>query len=247
MKKKSFLISPPTFLIKNYNQYFLIQKFINKPSPLNDRNISLIGKAVGKLHSIKKNQQKPLFLFIQKKFDIVEKMLKNFKFLKKETKLDEFINKEYLHFTKIFKTFKKASFKNEFLKKEINFSFLHGELTKEHFLIKKSNLYIIDWELSEFGDPAYDLAYLFNSINFKLIKKFLDSYKKYIKVENSFLKRIQFYKYLSYILDIFYGLKNIGALTFSFPLNKKIIFLIYKNYKKYIDENIKKLKELCIC
>lgn len=75
---------------------------------------------------------------------------------------------------------------------------LHGDFRPKNMIINNKDLYIIDWGLSFYGDPYYDLAiikYYFTDIEF-------EKFCSYYGLKNIDNERLKYNEYLSSFLNV---------------------------------------------
>ena len=98
------------------------------------------------------------------------------------------------------------------------FSRIHGDLYTDNILFSKSIQYI-DWEWSEIGDPAYDLATIFCKTNYvspwltkvseKKLEKYLQIYLK-LRPDKTLKKRVLIWNDVQRFLDLLYFKRKVG-------------------------------------
>ena len=244
LRNKKFYFTPRAFIKRIKKRPFLVQKYIKDSSSslnVNDFNRTyLLGKAIAKLHNIKQNQKRNFFINLKDCINFSKKLLENCFFLQDKIRNMGFLE-EYKQIYGKYNLFIKTTEKEEIFKENGHYSFIHGELNSQNILFYKKKIFIIDWESSGYGDPAYDIASLFNMPLFPK-KVFISFYKKFVKISDNLLRKVFFYQQLIIIKYMCYTLRDIAVRDNS--LAYRTIYTI--QYKKYfinnliILENIKK-------
>ncbi|MBR2138690.1 MAG: phosphotransferase [Bacilli bacterium] len=163
-----------------YEEYIESTKDINNIS--NNEIINYVVSLINELNKIniknKKITWKNNSEFL--KFNIDN--LKNILIEKKPEKLNEYLTNLDNLYTE--------------LDNDRNLTFIHGDIHRKNIIINNENFYLIDWELSTYGDLAYELATHFilmdytdeeknillsklNNINIETLKKDINAYTKF--------------------------------------------------------------------
>ena len=92
-------------------------------------------------------------------------------------------------------------------------SLIHGDLGSHNFRLAEDGIYLLDWELASSGDPAYDVAFLFQSDDFSRQERstFISAYWEQSddKLLGSFLDRVAVYEHIAAWQQVFWSAREL--------------------------------------
>ena len=141
-----------------------------------------------------------------------------------------------------------SSYKNYF-SGEV-FCLTHGDFGLFHLVTSKGKMMILDWESSKSADPVAEIAYFFNraKLSSRLKDKFLKLYDKQTDLVNeSFLKRLEFYAVWDYLGDMLWSLERAsiqpsGELKNYYLQDSLEILKTQQSYKEILFERLSLLE-----
>jgi len=258
LKENGFDFIPHSILERTENQTFLIQDFIESPkktlNKIKKSEIHTLGSALSQLHQIQQSHKTELSVFCQNYFDLINKTMEDLKF-HRDTIIQKGLINQFKMVQRLAALCEAAYRKKSEFKKTLNLSFLHGDLDSGHFLFRDNRLYIVDWELSlfgnpvfdpekrfyyQFGDPACDLAKLFYDQLFPF-SKFWKFYTSVQEDKRDILKRIPLYHLMHLIQSIAFNIQHcvISSEHYIYLQNDKDI-----KYRRIISHQLNQVKEV---
>ncbi|MEM1989906.1 MAG: aminoglycoside phosphotransferase family protein [Candidatus Bathyarchaeia archaeon] len=123
----------------------------------------------------------------------------------------------------------------------------HGDYSFDNIIYSDGKAYIIDWESADAAEPTFDVAYIFNLLDFsdkmsgrtggKLSDAFIESYEKYGGIITDF----QFYRKMAALklLAILEAVSRPGLMAFMFKefrrrTKSKDVKLLLESFKRYL-------------
>lgn len=228
-KNKIKNIAQIAFFGQMASQDLLLTEFI---TPKGEFNIGDLGKIFGQIHSIKNKKTGRFYSDFSKKIICyLNTELKNMKHIYyKQNRISNLrVIKDLellLEGINSFILSKRLWFN------ENKFSFINMD-NSDNIIYNNKNIFIVDWHLARFGDPAWDLSRLFCYYKFdaQKIKYFLKNYLETVRREKFLIERIKIYNLINKIINIFYYYSDgrdlvkysINPLTKGDPFEKKIL------------------------
>ena len=178
---------PQVYLyVKEKDYSFFIMQYIEglKPKTFTDEILQQIAKALNTIHKIQKINEYVDFDYL---LNIAEQNM-----TENRLDLDEFVRDNKTYEPKQVLEYLKNN------KPQVNACLLHGDYRPKNMIVNNDYLYIIDWGLSFFGDPYYDLAIIKWYFTDEEFVKFI----KYYGIENIDTKRLEYNEWLSAFLNV---------------------------------------------
>lgn len=178
---------PKIYLYRECNTFsFFLMEYIEgiKITKFNEFIISKISKSLKSIHSV---QMEEKYVDFDKLLSLAESNMIN-----NRIDLDEFnINGKFIEPKTILDYLKRNVYK-------VECSFLHGDYRPKNMIILNSDLYILDWGLSFYGDIYYDFAIIKYYLTEEEFNIFLSSYG----IADLDDKRLKYNELLSKFLNV---------------------------------------------
>jgi len=246
LREKKFPYVPFLYGIANFQgKKFIVQEYLEGEElggnhTLFYSNIHKIAKIFGKLHSITRRKRAKYIYFLNREMGRLNDCFKMVNISYNRLSNNNFDN----YFNIIDKYRKLLSVLIDKYSRFLDGSFSPSLVNREtEFIITpRGKIYLLDWEYTEFGDCAIDIAsqaYIFNRID---LSRFLDVYKQHKTVCDNIYIRILIYLIIILIEEALYYISDLDCCVLYRKIPPSVVRIMSRTV---LDRSMRRIHDVC--